>query len=109
MFSRSPRCALANTLATWVAKGWRVAGSQEERLANHAAQFPDIARPGLILQTHDGLRLDRGAGRAQLRSVTFDKIVDQRSDVLLAVSQRRQGNHRHVQPEIEILPKLAIL
>src|SRR5204863_5345461 len=89
---------------------------QEESLADNAAQFADIAGPGLLLKISNcvlklifrGFALGPG-GPAKSRSITLEEISDQGRNIFLAIAQRRQGDNGNIQPEIEVLSKLTLL
>ena len=59
---------------------------KQQGLANRVLQFADIARPGLVLQKRQSLRLHRRRLQTQFPSVTMDKVLGQLRNVFRALA-----------------------
>src|SRR5260370_28225050 len=72
------------------------------------AQFADISRPSIAVEE----LADFGIHPANLTAVfgieVAENVLDERGNILLAIAQSGQMNMEDVQPEIEILPELAV-
>lgn len=80
---------------------------RDNRTLDGVFQFPDVARPGIGLNTVDKIR--RHAPDIFLETVAglFDKVAHQQGDVAVAFPQRRHFNAQDIQSVIQILSEVA--
>ena len=72
------------------------------------AQFAHVARPGVAVKKLAHFGIDAANLPAVLGIEIAQNVLDQQGEIFLAIAQGRQMNVKHVQAEIEILPKLAV-
>ena len=72
-------------------------------------QFPHIVAPPVIVrQAFTGLRADRFCAQPESPARHSYEVVGQPRDVRSPIAKRRDGDHVHVQPVIEIFPKPSL-
>src|SRR5271157_5469409 len=70
-------------------------------------QFPDVARPIVSRQSLYGRGWNLLDLAVQSFSVLLGEVPDEQWNVALALSQRRHGQRKHVQPIVKVAAKLA--
>jgi len=83
--------------------------AKNERVFQRVFQFPDIARPREFHEEAFHIRRDSSNLPSQLSVELFDKVLDQKRNILASVSERRQRDLHHFDPVVEVLPELATL
>ena len=81
--------------------------AQHHRALDDVLQLADVARPAVVHQQVERLRLELDAGLAVLRAVLLEEVLRQRRNVVLALPQRRQVDVDDVQPVVEVLAEPA--
>jgi len=80
------------------------AGDQQRALAG-VVQFPNVARPGIVLQDLHGIAGDARDRKAQIEALAGNDAVGQKLDVVLALPQRRNDDFHDIEPIIQVLPE----
>ena len=94
--------------------GWKIVDGYDVGLAHHhgalyaVAQLPHIAGPGVIVQDHSRLGLDRLDVLAVFPRKLADEGGHEQRDILLALAQRRNVDVHHIEPVVQILPELPL-
>src|SRR5882762_8765005 len=85
------------------------ARSQNDRPLHKVLQLPDVPRPFPPHQQFHGLRWDSDDGFFHLRGKFANEVLDQRSNILPPLPQRRYENRKHTKPVVQIAAELALL
>src|SRR5260370_14902393 len=82
--------------------------TNNDGMGERGAKFADVSRPSIAVEE----LADFGIHTANLTAVfgieVAQNVLDERGNILLAIAQSGQMNMEDVQPEIEILPELAV-
>src|SRR5208283_232131 len=71
--------------------------------------FPDVARPIIFRKSLNGSDWNLLDLAVQSLSVLLGEVPDEQWNVALALSQRRDGQRKHVQPIIQVAAKFTVV
>src|SRR6266566_78090 len=106
---------IARPLGRHLAELRREAGARDQLFLAHdgralqsVAQFADVSRPGMPHEDIHHFRADSADMPAVLGVDVAQNVLHEQGDVFFVIAKRRQVNVKNVQPEVEILPQLAV-
>src|SRR4029434_4327273 len=78
------------------------------RLADDVLQLPHVARPRLLREKLDHVRVNRWVLNAKVRGITSDKIAGEFGDIFTSPGQRRHGDRDDIQAIKEVFTKRTV-
>src|SRR5437867_2649270 len=81
---------------------------QDHEPPNHILELANISRPAVFLEKPHRLRRDSRCAAIVLLAEAAQEVPDERWDFFPARSQWGNGNRDHIEPIVQILPKLAV-
>ena len=84
------------------------AGTDNDRAFNNILQLAHISRPIVLFQNLNQVLGNRFDALASFRSKFFDKMIHQNRNILFALTQRRNGNGKHIQAVKQVFPKATL-
>ena len=103
-----PRAALYGQHSFWqIQELYFIGVGKDHKTFDDIFKLSDIARPVVVLQAFDGGLGHLLLGNILLEAMLFEKILDQKRNVVCTLSQRRDMDGNHVQAVEQVLPEFV--
>jgi hypothetical protein len=86
----------------------QVAAAEQHRPGDDVAQFPDIPRPGIVLQASPGRGAEAHHRELVAPGFLLQEMLGQQQDVVAPFPEGRQGRQEHRQAVIEVPAEAAL-
>jgi len=79
-----------------------------ERVLDRILEFADVARPGVVKQSADGIRGHFRDRLTRLLTKSIDEVPYEECDVVRPLAKWRDGDRNHLEPVVQVLSELPL-